>query len=193
MGLHSGPVYRVRDIKDNINVAGGGINFAQRVMDCGDAGHILASGTIAYLLTQNHSWEAYMHELGVAEVKHGIKLRIFNVHTPDLGNPAVPEKLANKARASGSSSTGSVAVLTPPPIQQSRISNLPSGPVALTPALVDQASRELALYIGPIAKLIAKRASANCSTAKELYTALAQEIDSPKEREKFINSRPRNV
>ncbi len=193
MGLHSGPVYRVRDIKDNINVAGGGINFAQRVMDCGDAGHILASGTIADLLTQNHSWESSLQELGVAEVKHGIKLRIFNVLTPEAGNPAVPERLLNKARVSGSSSAASVAVLTPPPIQESRANNLPSGPVALTPGLVEQAGRELALYIGPIAKLIAKRASVNCSTAKELYTALAQEIDSPKEREKFINSRPRNV
>ena len=191
MGLHSGPVYRVRDIKDNTNVAGGGINFAQRVMDCGDAGHILASGTIADLLIQHHSWESCLHELGVAEVKHGVKLRIFNVHTPDAGNPAVPEKLLNKVGVSAGSS--SVAVLTPPPIQEEQKSTMKSGPVALTPAVVEQAAKELATYIGPIAKLIVKRASLNCSSAKELYTVLAEEIDSPKEREKFMNSRPRNI
>jgi serine/threonine protein kinase len=190
MGLHSGPVYRVRDIKDNINVAGGGINFAQRVMDCGDAGHILASGMIADLLTQHHSWESCMHELGVAEVKHGVKLRIFNVHTPDAGNPAVPEKLMNKVGMGAGSS--SVAVLTPPPIQEER-STMKSGPVALTPAVMEQAARDLAAYIGPIAKLIVKRASLNCSSAKELYTVLAEEIDSLKERAKFMNSRPRNI
>ncbi len=191
MGLHSGPVYRVRDIKDNINVAGGGINFAQRVMDCGDAGHILASGTIADLLTQHHSWESCMHELGVAEVKHGVKLRIFNVHTPDAGNPAVPEKLLNKVGISAGSS--SVAVLTPPPIQEARSTTMKSGPVPLTPSVVEQAARDLAAYIGPIAKLIVKRACLNCASAKELYTKLAEEIDSPKEREKFMNSRPRNI
>ena len=192
MGLHSGPVYRVRDIKDNINVAGGGINLAQRVMDCGDAGHILASGTIADLLTQSQDWDSCMHEVGIAEVKHGVKIRIVNVHTPEAGNPAVPEKLLAKARATGGSGAGSVAVLTPPPVQEPK-PDLQSGPIALTPAIVDQAARLLATFIGPIAKVIVKRAAVNCSTVKELYTTLAQEIDSPAERQRFLNSRPRNI
>ena len=192
MGLHSGPVYRVRDIKDNINVAGGGINLAQRVMDCGDAGHILASGTIADLITQSQDWDSCMHEVGIAEVKHGVKIRIVNVHTPEAGNPAVPEKLLAKARAAGNTGASSVAVLTPPPVQEAK-TDLQSGPIALTPAIVDQAARLLATFIGPIAKVIVKRAAVNCSTVKELYTALAQEIDSPAERQRFLNSRPRNV
>jgi class 3 adenylate cyclase len=190
MGLHSGPVYRVRDIKDNINVAGGGINFAQRVMDCGDAGHILASSTISDLLTQNDTWESCMHELGVAEVKHGVKLRIFNVYTRDAGNPAVPAKLLKKVGVSAS--TNSVAVLTPPPVQESRTSTIKSGPVSITPAILEQAAKALAVYIGPIAKVMAKRAAQTCTSAKEFYTTLAEEIDSAQDREKFINSRPRN-
>ncbi len=194
MGLHSGPVYRMRDIKDSINVAGGGINYAQRVMDCGDAGHILASGTIADLLTQHSSWSSCMHELGVAEVKHGVKLRIFNVHTTDAGNPAVPEKLRTSVRAGGSHYSAqelpSVGVLTPPPVSDSRTSGFASAN-PLTPTLVEQAAKDLAGYIGPIAKLIVKRASQSCSNAKELYLTVAQEIDSPKDRERFLNSRPR--
>src|ERR1700740_2656452 len=72
MGIHSGPVYRVADINANRNVAGGGINIAQRVMDCGDAGHILVSSTYAEVLRQVSSWCAMLQDLGEAEVKHGV-------------------------------------------------------------------------------------------------------------------------
>ena len=74
MGLHSGPVYHVSDINDSRNVAGGGINIAQRVMDCGDAGHILLSKAVADTLQQLGGWEEKLQDLGEVEVKHGVKV-----------------------------------------------------------------------------------------------------------------------
>jgi class 3 adenylate cyclase len=91
MGLHTGPVYRVADINANTNVSGGGINLAQRVMDCGDAGHILLSSHIVDQLMQVGSWP--LHDLGTCEVKHGERLRLFNLYTEELGNPKLPTKL----------------------------------------------------------------------------------------------------
>ncbi|PYL63082.1 MAG: hypothetical protein DMF25_11120 [Verrucomicrobia bacterium] len=93
MGVHSGPVSGITDVNDQSNVAGAGINMAQRVMDCGDAGHILASKRIAEDLEQYRQWRPYLHDLGDCEVKHGVKVHLFNLYTADLGNPAVPEKL----------------------------------------------------------------------------------------------------
>jgi len=71
MGVHSGPVNQVTDVNDKTNIAGAGINVAQRVMDCGDAGHILLSGHIAEDLTHYRHWQPYLHDLGECEVKHG--------------------------------------------------------------------------------------------------------------------------
>lgn len=93
MGLHSGPVYRVADINANQNVAGGGINIAQRVMDCGDAGHILASQSVAEVLGQLSSWKDGLHDLGEAEVKHGVRLHLYNFYTNSTGNPSLPGKI----------------------------------------------------------------------------------------------------
>jgi class 3 adenylate cyclase len=92
MGVHSGPVYRVADINTNMNVAGGGINTAQRVMDCGDAGHILVSRRVADDLLQLSTWEGLIHDLGEAEVKHGVRVQIFNVYGEGYGNPEPPRK-----------------------------------------------------------------------------------------------------
>jgi hypothetical protein len=75
------------------NVAGAGINIAQRVMDCGDAGHILLSKHVAEDLEQYPHWQPYLHELGECEVKHGLRVSVVNLYTEELGNPAVPEKL----------------------------------------------------------------------------------------------------
>jgi class 3 adenylate cyclase/tetratricopeptide (TPR) repeat protein len=94
MGVNSGPVYRVADINANRNVAGGGINIAQRVMDCGDAGHILVSKAVAEVLGQLSAWRGYLHDLGDVEVKHGVLVHIYNLYAPDAGNPAVPDKLS---------------------------------------------------------------------------------------------------
>jgi tetratricopeptide (TPR) repeat protein len=90
MGLHSGPVYRVADINASRNVAGGGINLAQRVMDCGDAGHILLSDTIAKTLEQLSTWGACLHDLGETHVKHGLKVHVYNLYSDEVGNAETP-------------------------------------------------------------------------------------------------------
>src|SRR6266404_431737 len=99
MGVHSGPVDQIRDVNDRLNVAGAGINIAQRVMDCGDAGHILISKRVADDLAQDSLWQPLLHELGEIEVKHGAKLGIVNLYTPELGNPQAPDKLSHIAAA----------------------------------------------------------------------------------------------
>lgn len=93
MGIHSGPVYRVADVNANANVAGGGINMAQRVMDCGDAGHILVSKTMADVLLQFSQWAPYLADLGECTVKHGVTVRIFCLATAEVGNVERPRKL----------------------------------------------------------------------------------------------------
>jgi len=97
MGIHSGPVYRVSDINASRNVAGGGINFAQRVMDCGDGGHILISKTTADMLVQLSAWAGAIHDLGEVEVKHGVRLHICNVFTEEFGNSQKPTKVRRMA------------------------------------------------------------------------------------------------
>src|SRR6266446_3911221 len=92
MGVHSGPVNQVTDVNDRVSVAGVGINFAQRVMDCGDAGHILVSKRVADDLVQDSLWQPLVHEFGEIEVKHGVKLNIVNLYNAELGNPQRPTK-----------------------------------------------------------------------------------------------------
>jgi len=94
MGLHTGPVYRIADINANQNVAGGGINIAQRVMDCGDAGHILASQSVADVLGQLSRWKECLHDLGEAEVKHGVRVHLYNLYTNETGNLEPPKRVA---------------------------------------------------------------------------------------------------
>ena len=96
MGIHSGPVNKVRDVNDKTNFAGGGINVAQRVQDCGDAGHILLSAHIAEDLANYRHWQPYLHDLGECEVKHGLRLHLFNLYKDNLGNQQVPEKLQGR-------------------------------------------------------------------------------------------------
>src|SRR2546429_6597393 len=98
MGVHSGPVNRITDVNDKTNFAGSGINVAQRVLDCGDAGHILLSAHLAEDLAQYRHWQPYLHDLGACEVKHGLRLHLFNLYKDDLGNPQVPEKLRRRRR-----------------------------------------------------------------------------------------------
>lgn len=93
IGIHTGPVYRMADINANQNVAGGGINLAQRVMDCGDAGHILVSKAMSDILGELSEWAPRLHDLGNAAVKHGVVIHVANLFTSDAGNPAIPTKL----------------------------------------------------------------------------------------------------
>jgi TolB-like protein/class 3 adenylate cyclase/Tfp pilus assembly protein PilF len=93
MGVHSGPVNPVKDVNDQTNIAGSGINVARRVLDCGDGGHILLSKHVAEDLAQYRHWQPYLHDLGECEVKHGLRLHLFNLYKDNLGNPQVPEKL----------------------------------------------------------------------------------------------------
>jgi len=93
MGVHSGPVSEVTDVNGRINAAGVGINVAQRLMDCGDAGHILVSRRVAEDLQQNGRWRPLLHDLGEMEVKHGERVHVFNFYTDDAGNSDPPKKL----------------------------------------------------------------------------------------------------
>ena len=93
MGIHTGPVYRVEDINAQRNVAGGGINIAQRVMDCGDAGHILISKAVADVLEQVSTWKTSLCDLGEVEVKHGLRIHLYNLCSPEAGNRKLPQKL----------------------------------------------------------------------------------------------------
>src|SRR6059058_1051929 len=92
MGIHSGPVSGVVDVSGRSNIAGAGINIAQRVMDCGDAGHVLVSKHMAEDLEQYGQWKRHLHDLGECEVKHGARISVVNLYTENLGNPEVPQK-----------------------------------------------------------------------------------------------------
>src|SRR5213593_2271092 len=93
MGIHSGPVNEVTDLNEQANIAGAGINIAQRVMDCGDGGHILLSQRVADDLAHYRQWQPQLHDLGEVEVKHGVRLHLFNLYNEELGNPEMPQKL----------------------------------------------------------------------------------------------------
>ena len=105
MGIHSGPVNEVVDLNEQSNIAGAGINLAQRVMDCGDAGHILLSKRVADDLEHYPQWRSLLHELGELEVKHGVRVSVVNLYTDEVGNPQRPQKIK------GITATKSVAVL----------------------------------------------------------------------------------
>src|SRR5712664_1445578 len=103
MGIHSGPVNEITDLNEQANIAGAGINVAQRVMNCGDAGHILLSKHVAEDLEQYRQWQPHLHDLGECEVKHGVRIHAVNFYTDEMGNPEVPEKFkaARAAAAKG--------------------------------------------------------------------------------------------
>jgi serine/threonine protein kinase len=134
MGIHTGPVYRVADINANRNVAGGGINIAQRVMDCGDGGHILGSGTVAEVLSQVSTWNTTLHDLGEVEVKHGLRIHVYNLYTDNVGNKEPPKKV----------SAPGIPVLPPavPPAPQ-----VQPPPVPL-PVVASTGSSKRGLYMG---------------------------------------------
>src|SRR6266480_2972539 len=89
MGVHSGPVSGVIDVNGHANLAGAGLNIAQRVMACGEAGHILVSKHVAEDLDEYDQWRPLLHDLGECEVKHGVRVSLASLYTEELGNPAV--------------------------------------------------------------------------------------------------------
>src|ERR1700747_1210171 len=98
MGVHSGPVKEVTDLSEQGNIAGAGVNIAQRVMDCGDAGHILVSKRVADDLEQYAQWRPLLHDLGTCEVKHGVTLALFNLYSDEFGNSDSPCKFPASAK-----------------------------------------------------------------------------------------------
>src|SRR5213080_1583542 len=92
MGIHSGPVSGVVDVNERANLTGAGINLAQRVMDCGDAGHILLSKHAAEDLEEYEQWRPLLHDLGTCEVKHGMRVGVTNLYSDEVGNPQLPKK-----------------------------------------------------------------------------------------------------
>jgi TolB-like protein/lipoprotein NlpI len=116
IGIHSGPINKAIDVDGRTNVTGSGINMAQRLMDLGDAGHILLSKRIAEDLAHYSKWQPHLHELGQAEVKHGAKIDIFNFYTDEIGNRATPTKFKTAAPRSGfqrwaAASLGAIALI----------------------------------------------------------------------------------
>ena len=105
MGIHSGPVNEVTDLNEQANIAGAGINIAQRVMDCGDAGHILVSKHVAEDLEQYDQWQPYLHDLGECEIKHGERLNLVNFYNHEIGNSAMPNKFSKSDKAASSAAT----------------------------------------------------------------------------------------
>jgi hypothetical protein len=98
MGVHSGPVNQIIDVNNRINVAGAGINMAQRVMDSGDAGHILLSKRVAEDLAQYTRWQPLLHDLKEVEVKHAVRVHLFNLYTDDVGNPVLPATVKKRKK-----------------------------------------------------------------------------------------------
>jgi hypothetical protein len=113
MGIHSGPVNEITDLNEQANIAGAGINLAQRVMDCGDTCHILLSRHVAEDLEQYPRWRACLHDLGECEVKHGVCIGVVNLYTDAVGNPQLPNKFQalKKHRAHVHWAEATVAVL----------------------------------------------------------------------------------
>jgi class 3 adenylate cyclase len=105
MGIHSGPVQHVRDANTRENVSGVGINVARRVMDCGDAGHILVSKRFADDLAQHRRWQPYLHDLGDVEVKHGVVVSLVNLYAERIGNPAPPACVGSVRRPAAAAPT----------------------------------------------------------------------------------------
>src|SRR4026207_945600 len=113
MGIHSGPVHHVKDANGRENIAGVGITIAQRVMACGDAGHILVSKRVADDLAQKRRWQPYLHELGDVEVKHGVVVSLVNLYAEPIGKPAPPTQMGKVRGGTPGSGVGTRRGLSP--------------------------------------------------------------------------------
>src|SRR5881398_1993484 len=174
MGIHSGPVHHVKDANERENIAGIGINIAQRVMDCGDAGHILVSKRVADDLAQQRRWQPYLHELGDVEVKHGVVVSLVNLYAETIGNPTPPSRLGKARGSIPGSRVGTRKALSPlaraifivavlfvvlaivsvifapaimRPLNQRRLATLPQPTATALPALADTIKSAVAKQI----------------------------------------------
>src|SRR5216117_3160058 len=115
MGVHSGPVSGVIDVNGHANLAGAGLNVAQRVMGCGDSGHILVSKRVADDLGEYEHWRPLLHDLGECEVKHGMRVSIVNLYADEVGNPQLPKKFqalkTHRARMRWAATTAALLAL----------------------------------------------------------------------------------
>ena len=110
MGIHSGPVNQIRDANGRANVAGAGINTAQRVMDCGDAGHILLSQHIAEDLKHYRQWQPHLHDLGECEVKHGARIQVINLYDGETGQSRIAAEVPTRKGPEKSVAEGSFRI-----------------------------------------------------------------------------------
>lgn len=160
MGVHTGPVYRFADINTNVNVAGGGINMAQRIMDCGDGGHVLVSSSVLHALDQSSEWIRRLHDLGEVEVKHGFRISVLNLYTDEVGNPATPNKIHRELVR--------LAIVFVDIVGSTALS-VEAGDVAFDNALrefFDRSSRLIHVYNGANLKIIGDSYLATFSDAK---------------------------
>jgi TolB-like protein/Tfp pilus assembly protein PilF len=141
MGIHSGPVHEVADVNQRRNIAGAGINIAQRVMDCGDSGHILLSKHVAEDPEQYRQWRPHLHDLGECEVKHGVRVSVVNFYTAEAGNPAPPAKFADTPAKPSVSGRSRLSV--------SRRTGMLVGLLILIAAIIGGAFWLLRLHSGP--------------------------------------------
>jgi TolB-like protein len=175
MGIHSGPVNKVTDVNDRSNLAGGGINIAQRVMDCGDAGHILLSKRLADDLSQYGRWRPYLHDLGTVEVKHGVRIDIVNLLMPEVGNAEPPGKLKQQ----------SVAPAAAPPIAR-RVESLAVKPLDnfsgdaskdyFAAGMTDELTTKLS-QIGALKRVIARSAMMKYRSSPKSASEIARELN----------------
>jgi TolB-like protein/class 3 adenylate cyclase/Tfp pilus assembly protein PilF len=194
MGIHSGPVNEITDLNEQANIAGAGINTAQRVMDCADTGHILLSKRVADDLEQYPQWRALLHDLGDCEVKHGARLQIVNLYTDEVGNAAVPARFETKktSRLSGKRPSifqialivsilllclGIPALVFTPAILKSHRSTPKTGTVA--PAVAGSAIPEKSIAVLPFENLSEEKANAYFAEGiqDEILTRLAKIAD----------------
>jgi TolB-like protein/class 3 adenylate cyclase/Flp pilus assembly protein TadD len=165
MGIHSGPVSGVIDATGKANVAGAGINMAQRVMDCGDAGHILLSKHVAEDLEEYPHWQPHLHELGECEVKHGVRVSLINLYTRDLGNPQLPEKLK---QAQLEQAARAAATRPPPTLRRKHVLIAAGALLIIVSALgVWIYSRQASIISAAVEKSIAVLPFENFSDEKE--------------------------
>jgi TolB-like protein/class 3 adenylate cyclase/Tfp pilus assembly protein PilF len=177
MGAHSGPVSGVVDVSERANIAGAGINVAQRIMDCGDAGHILLSKHIAEDLEQYGHWQPHLHDLGECEVKHGNRIHAVNLYTEELGNPEVPARFSRLAPAAAA-----VKATTP---------SLPSKPVARKWALIVAAIVIIGALVIGLLLFQSKRSAMTVGTSMAAEKSIAvlpfENLSSDKENAYFAD------